>query len=379
MASTDEWAKKLFDIARQCTGYYHPYLETGSHSLYDVLLPHVQSCQETARYFQCRGNFEFAQGHYEQAMECMFASVRMGRTMQSGSGTCVEHLVGIAMTGMGSYQLTTYLANLPKEKDAAWFLQMKKEYDAIETAIPVPWLPKWHQFERYMPLALIQLTAAEPKVFDEFFREQSRCEPNGDEMLAKYDKLFNAGIEYDWNEILKQVNAFYDDWEEVLLIPNWQRRLRAATRLEQRVVEYSTRNVDSSDSPERRATDFLLGTFGTSTGATMYTLVRTEWRGLVASVAFSLAAYRADHNGESPDTLEQLVPKYLAEVPLSPYTDKPLRYIKRPHDVLIANDDEYLFDGSEEEVEKKISEAKSGEFAYIFYQLDQHCVFVAAK
>jgi len=58
--------------------------------------------------------------------------------------------------------------------------------------------------------------------------------------------------------------------------------------------------------------------------------------------------------------LEQLVPKYLETIPVSPFTDQPLRYLKRENDVLIANDDTYQLDGSEEAVEKLIADAVPG-------------------
>jgi len=148
--------------------------------------------------------------------------------------------------------------------------------------------------------------------------------------------------------------------EEMLLIPNQQRRLRAATRLEQRVAEYAKRCIDSDATPERKATDFLLGNVAPATGAAMIAMTRSEWDSRVTSVAFALAAYRADNGGESPDTLEQLIPKYLDKVPTSPFTDQPLRYIKRENDVLIANDDTFLLDGSEEALEKLIADARPG-------------------
>lgn len=304
-------------------------------------------------------------------MESAFSSVRMGRAMRSGSGTIVEDLVGVAMTGIGHYQLTTYLTELSKHKDAAWILQKKKEYDAIVTEIPLPWPPLWHRAERCGAIAAIQSAAVEPKTFRIFFEDYQ-----SEEFFVKYDELFLAEAEYHWDEILKQVNFFHDDFEDMLLIPNWQRRLRAAMRLEQRVIEYSKRSVDSDDSPERKVVNFFLGELTASIVPMMNALARIEWDRQTTSVAFALAAYRADHNGESPETLEQLVPKYLEKIPDSPFTDKPLRYIRRQRDVLIANDDEYKLDGSEEELEKRIAEVKSGERVY---PAAGHFIFVVAK
>jgi len=373
MATTDDWTPKLLDIARNRTDYYHPLISESGSLFYDVLLPYVQSLRMAARHFQSRGNFEFARGNVDDAMECAFAPIRMGRTLRKSSPTIVEDLVGIAMSGMGTYQLTTQLAILPKDKDAAWILQKKREYDAIEVEMgSLPFPPIWCLAERFGMLSAIQTTAVEPKRFRGLYAGWGWDE----EWCAKYDKLFCSGKEYDWNEVMKQVNLFYDDFEDFCLLPSSERRFRAAKRLDLRAKEAGERSADSQGSPEQQVVDFMLGNFFFSAEPALIALTRGEWVNRVTSVAFALAAYRADNDGNSPDTLEQLVPKYLDSVPDSPFTDKPLRYIKRQNDVLIANDDKYKLDGSEKEVEKMIAEAKPGSYAY---PSAQHFVFIVTK
>jgi hypothetical protein len=292
------------------------------------------------------------------------------------------------MTGAGNHQLTTYLAELSEKKDATWILQKKREYDGIvlqgsqptagrlvgaadwndrtssgcESAIAdvaarrsATYLfspPTWHTLERFGALSFIQAIAVEPEIAREFF--------DGEEQSTKYDELFASDIEYDWDEILRRLNFLYDDLEEILLIPSWERRLRALTRFEQRIIGYGKRSVNSEDTPEQQAADFLSHLFAIHTSAVIWASARIEWDSRATSIAFALAAYRADNDGESPDTLEQLVPKYLDSVPDSPFTDKPRRYIKRQNDVLIANDDTFALDGSEEALEKLIADAKPG-------------------
>ena len=375
MTATDEWTPKLIALSRQRTGYYHPLLSYDGNLflLYNALLPYAQSLRSATRFLEMRGNWEFAQGNIDQAMECTFSSIRMGQTMRKGAGWIVEDLIGVALTGVGNYQLTTYLADLPKDKDAAWILKKKKEYDTIETAIgPLPSPPTWCFHERVSNLSAVQFIAVNPKTAREWFKSCGFSE----EVLAKYEKIFSSATEYDWDEILKQVNLFYDDLEDIFLIPSWQRRYPAAERFEKRIAEYSQRSVDSSDGPERRATDFLLGNLAPATAPIAIAFTRSEWDRRITSVAFALAAHRADNGGESPDSLEQLVPKYLDSVPDSPFTDKPLRYLKRKNDVLIANDDAYKLDGSEPEVEKLIAEERSGGRVF---PAARHFIFIAVK
>jgi hypothetical protein len=53
-----------------------------------------------------------------------------------------------------------------------------------------------------------------------------------------------------------------------------------------------------------------------------------------AYVAVALERYRHDH-GEWPDTLDALVPQYLAAVPKDPMDGKSLRYLRRPDGVIV--------------------------------------------
>jgi hypothetical protein len=369
ISTTDDWTPKLIDIIRQRTGYYHPQISDSSLT-YAATLPYVQSLRQTARFFHMRGNFEFARGNFDQAIDCAFSNIWMGFIIRKGACWIVEDLVGVAITGMGNHQLTTYLAELPKEKDTAWILRKKKEYDTIipeSGHLPLP--PMWCLHERCGTLSFVQAIAARPATAQIFVRNE--------EWFPKYEKLFPFGIRYDWDEIMKRVNSFYDDLEEVSLIPNWQRRLRAVARLDQRLAEYAKRSIDSDDTPEQKATDFLLGNLAPGIEPAMIAFTRSEWDSRATSVAFALAAYRADNGGESPDSLEQLIPKYLDKVPDSPFTDKPLRYIKRQNDVLIANDDTFKLDGSEEAVEKLIAEALPG--ARVYPQARSYVLVVSKK
>ncbi|MCL2004945.1 MAG: hypothetical protein FWG73_02165 [Planctomycetaceae bacterium] len=380
--ATDDLSAKLRDMAKHRTGYYHPlFSQSDSHSFYDALLPYTQSFRAVVRLLVCRANWEFARGNVDEAMEGAFAAVRMGRTMQKSAATIVEELVGISMQRMGNHQLTVYLADMPNVQTAVtadWFLQKKKEFDAIEIEIgPLPWLPMWCLAERLGGLAMIQQIAVEPKAAEELYFSFI-LDSNDDvdeEFAAEVRELFFSGKEYDWDEVLRRSNFFYDDFDDIYWLPTWQRRLLAAGRLERRLREYSERKV--YENPEQQAAAHLLVNYIVpSIEPMMLALMGVEWDRRVTSVAFALAAYRADNGGENPDTLEQLVPKYLAEVPNSPFTEEPLRYIKRANDVLIANDGTYKLDGSEEEVERRLAETRPG--SRVFFS-SRHFVFVLAK
>jgi hypothetical protein len=362
--STGDLTQKLIALSKERTGYYHPLLiyEEGEYvSLFETLLPYAQSLRATSRFFAMRGNLEFTQGNLDQAVECALSSIRMGQTMQNGSGGLVELLVGNAMIGIADAQLTIYLAELPKGTKADWILQKKKEYDAVRKEFVFKRTPlEWQLLERCGALTCMQSIAAEEKDAKDNLGSFIQSDEERTKVFAQYEKLFATGTQYDWNEVSKRVNHYYDDWEDIYFLPDWQRRFLAMKRFVKRAVEAGDRSVDSYDSLEQRAAGFIVSNFVPALEPSMYAMARNEWDHRVTSLGFALAAYRADHDANYPDTLEQLVPKYMDAIPDSPHTGKPMRYIRRQKDVLIANDDEYKLDGSEEEIEKMIAEAKSG-------------------
>jgi hypothetical protein len=54
----------------------------------------------------------------------------------------------------------------------------------------------------------------------------------------------------------------------------------------------------------------------------------------LARVTLALLRYRHDH-GAPPDALEALVPDYIADIPIDPFSGEPLRYIPKPEGILV--------------------------------------------
>ncbi|GHT22204.1 hypothetical protein FACS189419_04420 [Planctomycetales bacterium] len=366
-----ELVEKLVDISKTRTGYYHPLTkkdESGRTTI-TIQLPQVQSVLSTGRLFEIQGNLDFTNGKFDHAFECAFSSLRIGKTMQNG-GTClVEELIGIALTRMGDRQLTVYLADLAQKKDAAWILQKKKEFDAIalqEEPAPAP--PNWCTSERMCALSVIQQLAV-----DTNFREKTLVElfELKDEWLKKYGDVFAADKNLDWNEMMRQINRWYDDVEDIFSPPSLFRQRNAIDRLDKRLIRFTKEN--ETDTAAKVVLMMLMP------GVQVYhnAFDRNLWERRTTSIAFSLAAYRADHNGKNPDTLNELIPKYIESIPVSPSTGKPMRYVKRLNDALIANNDRFKLDGSEADVEKAIAETPSGKRAAIHSSTDY--IFVVQK
>jgi hypothetical protein len=95
--------------------------------------------------------------------------------------------------------------------------------------------------------------------------------------------------------------------------------------------------IDNLEQKVRKAkAEYDIVTHGVMPGMTN---VANRYRGSVgnlrcASVALGLERYRRDHS-HWPDSLDVLVPKYLAAVPKDPQDGKPLRFKRLPDGVLI--------------------------------------------
>ena len=367
---TDEITQKLFDCSHR-TQYFHPYFtEENSEVVVYILLPYVQAMRSSTRFLSLRGNWEFANGNIDQAFECAFTSIRFGNTIRREGGCTVEELVGIAIANIGEQRLITYLAHIDGKKDATWILRKKKEFEALRQ-IPFPNPPKTLLGERLMGLSIAQESAIRSDVILEMF--------DNEDQKGRFAETFGSDKEHDWNIILRRLNLFYDDCEDINMMSDFARRMRALQRLEARGKDYRERYETEQDSTHR-AGDLILAEIIPPMVAAEMARIRAEWQNQVTRVAFALAAYRAEHDGKNPDTLEQLIPKYLDAVPTSPFTGKPMPYIHRENVTFVASTDTYKFDGSDAEVERVIAETDCGRLGVIHSEAhSRHLILVIQK
>ena len=364
MKSTADLADKLIEISHR-TRSYNPVVRTSDdQSMFDILLPYVQTMREIARHLQIRGNWHFGRGEYDEAMECAFASLRNSFSLRSNSGTAVEEVVGVAMGGIASQSIANYLGHLETKKDAAWIRAKQQEYRAIcERGTNRTPLPIWLIGEYLMNLSeLVSMTYQL-----EYMKETFRTLSGSEEELMFLKKCYDPDYDYDWDKVLKRINTFWAEVEDIMLIPDTMRRIRAMERLDVRLPEkaqYIKNMVVTADMDrERLLADFIHCTRSPSLNAVLYAIARIECQTQMTDIVFSVAAWRCDH-GEFPETLDVLVPEYLDRVPESLYTNKPMRYLKRAGDVLLVNDETFLLDGSEAELEKKIADAPVGDYVF---------------
>jgi hypothetical protein len=202
---------------------------------------------------------------------------------------------------------------------------------------------------------------------DELKKLWDTNDAQSEQELVFLEKCCDFDYDYDWDKILKRINSYWEGTEDVMLLPDIFRRAKAMERFEARLGEKARlikdMEITAETDREYLLADFFYLQFHPALSAAQFAMVRIHCTAQMSDVAFSLAAWRSGH-GDFPDTLEQLIPEYLDEAPVSLYTNKPLRYLKRANDVLLVNDETFLLDGSEAEVEKKIADAPAGDFVY---------------
>jgi hypothetical protein len=149
---------------------------------------------------------------------------------------------------------------------------------------------------------------------------------------------------FDLNNVMRRINAVYDEIEAAVTYPDLHRRMELArdalnsTRrrfslLEQRVKLDGVRDkvalfLSSTPAKRRFANDTVVWMLFASmmTDPTYASSdLQAAMRDAFARIALALAAYRADH-GQYPSDLSDLAPRYLSAVPRDPFNGDDLHY-----------------------------------------------------
>lgn len=355
--------QKLIDASRR-PRFYNPIITSSEEDtfVYSALLPYVQAMREAARFLSVRGNWHFASGEYDEAFECAFATQRIGLAIRTNNCFIVEDLVGVAICGIANHRVMTYLMALDGKKDTQWLAAKRAEFAANLKAYPPPEIPKWINWERCGMLSAVQAIEIKTDEFGQLFDDNSLNEEQKENTAARrlMTMLLDKDANYDWDKVLRLANGYFDELEDVLYLPGYIRKDRAIARIENRMValskELKTRSSDSD--PEQFIADSLYCLTCPALNAVTKALTRAKFDARAVDVTFALAMYRTDR-GEYSETLEQLVPKYLDAVPVSSFSEKPIRYFKRDNMLLLSAFDDYPLDGSDEAVEKAIVDFRS--------------------
>ena len=290
--------------------------------MFDVLLPGVQASRELSRALAARAMRALGSGREAEAWQDLMAIHRLGRLVGQGP-TLIEFLVGVAIESMAIKGELRLLADTQPSADvlAAYREQLDRMPPRGSCAAKVD------VSERAMHLDIVQRLADGRTTFAKL------AELNDTD--AGVGRLDDPAIRslIDWNAVLVQANAWVDQLVAAGRLPDPGERRRALERHDEDIdaIARAVRERRASLSPRLGGT-VITQTVSGEIASTMLPSANAYagenrammlMRGL--DLALVLAAYRNDHGGY-PESLEMLVPKWVAAVPVDLFTGEPLRY-----------------------------------------------------
>jgi len=323
-----EWLKlnqKPLEIAVEASkrkDYYFPQIsrtrggERGA--LLGALLPTVQKCRELALLLSFRATWHLSAGKIDDAFADVLAIHRLGRLLTRGASS-IELLVGISMESIAHQADLTLLEH--GRPTAKQILTYQAELEKLQPRGCVA--DKIGFFERFLYLDSVQ-----------YFLRTGINDLLGGEFRGRTPEQIAGAL--DWNAVLSMGNHHYDRMVEALRKPTRGERLQAsvAIDLELGKLQKDAKNVkiDPKDPPAKIRSELTQ-----KIGAMYVALLMPAFQkvndaadragqihrnGLLAT---ALGAHFADHK-KYPDTLAELVQKYLAKIPEDVFGAKAMIY-----------------------------------------------------
>jgi hypothetical protein len=320
---SNEMALDFASRASRRPRFWIPLMADPKSGLFD-LTPGITIWHHVANAFCVRSMLKLHQGNAPAALEDLLTVQRLGALYGQDSGpVCV--LVGVGVQSMGCRSLWRLL------QDSTLTVKQLRQMSADLLAIPpIPCPPRqvWQQC-RYQFLAAVQFMASAQA------REMLKTPDAKD--VQKIQKLLddkNAPVFLDWNRVLRLGNRFYDGLvkdrsslapaqrdAEIQAFNDWYAQLEQVT---------TAANVNDESRPpkwlfpkegenrqtysDRVGAILLMMTtpsFNRMTQTIQHSGESLQW---TAKVGVALAIYRAEH-GKYPDSLDALIPAYLASLP----------------------------------------------------------------
>jgi hypothetical protein len=282
--------------------------------LMGMLLPHLSELRGLAKFGIWRARSAIQQGDINQAMEDCVTVARAGRHWQ-GKRTLIEQLVGIAKSSLACQEIINIVSE--QNLDSNQLRQFHQRLSSIySSGFPVMNM----EGERLFFLDTVQ------HVFTEGGPGGGHLIPNkvvpfmnsvtGDDMYGNEESIkFIAGsfIHAGRDKTITKVNQLYDELSEIYKMTPYQKHIKnirvndliiAVPKYRYFLIQILTPSLDRAFEMQFR--------HNTLHHATITILALKRWR---------------LDKGRYPDNLNELVDVgYMKELPMDPYSDKPLIY-----------------------------------------------------
>ena len=294
-------------------------------ALIAVLLPGVQKSREFSRLLLSRAMWELAEGSQVDAWRDLMTMHRLGRLVGQGP-TLIEYLVGVAIESMA---INGELRFLSETKPSAKMLAMyRKQLDRLPARAAVA--DKLDAGERSMFLDCAQRMARGKMALTEI------ADGQGDDGGSLIEKLAQGVVmqSVDWDVALRSANKWYDRLVETARKPDYCVRSAEMKQFNDDIKKLVERNrgpmvllslLGGKAAISQAMSDVLISLLLPAVQQVVVAEGRCIQRMRNLEVAFAIAVWRAEHDAY-PESLDQLAPKQIAEVPNDLFTGQPLKY-----------------------------------------------------
>ena len=293
-----------------------------------ILLPAVQSTRALARALAARAMLNLGEGRTKEAWEDLLTCHRLGRHVGNGA-TLIEGLVGVAIEGIAMHGDLVLLEHAqPTQNKIAGYESDLKELPPITKMAE-----KINGCERFMFLDSTFLIArGRAKMVAGLIGEGAEGAEFANSLFMRF---FDQGMDLD--EMLKVGNEWFDRLQAAMSEPNHRQRIEGLQEVNVELKDIAAQsknpivlaglflNKDRNKETGRMVGSIMLSLMLPASEAVQSAEDRAEQQQRNLRLAMALAAYRADHD-RYPVKLDELSPKYVAEVPDDLFTDKPLVY-----------------------------------------------------
>ncbi len=297
-------------------GLKYPYMETYVRS-FNTMFPYYARFRGVARLLMLEAQVRAAHGDWDGAMQSSLDSVEMGVKMPRGA-CLIGRLVGIACEGIGRKQAWKALPHL----------------NAAQTRVAI---------------ARLESIRAQHTPYVDTMQEEIWWEQSGLREIMKNPnwRLHSSGFFGGEGDNTQWQGVILFGWSNRTFI-NDMNEFQRETLRRARLPYYTAHGLPPIPQPFDPLCAILFPVFDQ---ARYQDVAGSETQDALLLTSLALHAYALDNHGAYPDTLAQLKPKYLANLPADPLAIgvEPLRY-KR----LLAGDDKamrskWFFDTEEAE------------------------------
>ncbi len=260
--------------------------------------------RETTRMLSKRAMLKIAEGEWQPAWDDLMTIDRIA--MQSARHpVLIDWLTGLAHRRTVQSCVTMFAHETPLSREQ--LEELKRGFEAL------PEFPDYRNclgdIERFYMLDMIQQRPDDPTLLNMMFGEDARTDA------------------IDWNVIMRCYNEDFETWQNALRNPTPEQRDQACAQwqqhIEDRLEQFDTKSGRIQWYLSRGARSYKMAYALVLDGDGLYNIypevqARNDTLHQFTRLAITLAQYRAAH-GEYPESLEALVPEFLAELPADPF------------------------------------------------------------